>query len=607
MTQTSWQVGQSSLAKKFYASFGVVLVLLAGIAGAAFWASAQMTSSTNEVGHVASAKAEAAATLSGLAAYIHESQTRFVLTRNASYEDHLGDVQQFKLGLRTLARDSVSAVDRAHLAKIESAFATVQHFDNVLHADVATKHQAAAEAIVQGGANDAADALASAADDYRAAADQQKARAIAQFNSTRSVSSWIVGIVTALAFVIALACAFALLRSIRRPLSQVMDRLRGLDEHDLASLSGGLQAIAGGDLTVEAHPSTQPIKDYRSDELGQMMARFNAMLTKTHEGLTSYNDMRVKLAGTLGEVSHTAEAVTSSSHQMACTSEESGRAVAEIAQAISDVSEGTERQARMLDSARTTAQEVARSITATAEHAQATAEVAVGARSAADEGVRAAQQASEAMTSVRDSTGTVTDAIRELAGKSEAISAIVKTITGLADQTNLLALNAAIEAARAGEQGRGFAVVAEEVRNLAEESQRAAGEISTLIAQIQGETNKVVNIVEDSANRTNDGADTVELTRSAFERIGTAVGDMTARVEHIAASAEQVAAESQRMQDYIDDVARLAEASSASSQQASAAGEQTSASTQQVAASAQQLATSAESLNQLISQFKLPL
>jgi methyl-accepting chemotaxis protein len=84
----------------------------------------------------------------------------------------------------------------------------------------------------------------------------------------------------------------------------------------------------------------------------------------------------------------------------------------------------------------------------------------------------------------------VTGAIGELAAKSEQIGAIVATITAIAEQTNLLALNAAIEAARAGEQGRGFAVVAEEVRKLAEESQRAAAEISTLIGAIQVETRK---------------------------------------------------------------------------------------------------------------------
>ena len=75
--------------------------------------------------------------------------------------------------------------------------------------------------------------------------------------------------------------------------------------------------------------------------------------------------------------------------------------------------------------------------------------------------------------------------IDELAQSVNQIGGFVSIITKIADQTNLLALNAAIEAARAGDQGRGFAVVAEEVRKLAEESGRAAGEISGLIEKLQ--------------------------------------------------------------------------------------------------------------------------
>src|SRR6185312_928154 len=129
------------------------------------------------------------------------------------------------------------------------------------------------------------------------------------------------------------------------------------------------------------------------------------------------------------------------------------------------------------------------------------------------------RQAREGRQRRRRPVGT---AIQDLSTKSERIGGVVDTITAIAEQTNLLALNAAIEAARAGEQGRGFAVVAEEVRKLAEESQDAAGQISSLIGEIQGQTHQVVDVVAEGGRKTEDGVATVEQARAAFEQIGTA-------------------------------------------------------------------------------------
>ena len=257
----------------------------------------------------------------------------------------------------------------------------------------------------------------------------------------------------------------------------------------------------------------------------------------------------------------------------------------------------------MIEQARIAAEEVADAVRASAESARATVTVAAEARQVAHDGVGAAEQADVAMRSVHASADAISAAIAELAAKSGRIGAIVETITGIAEQTNLLALNAAIEAARAGEQGRGFAVVAEEVRKLAEESQQAAGSIARIVAEINTETNRAVEVVSDGSRRTNEGTRIVQRTRDAFEAIGAAVEQMTALIEEIAAGSVQIAAGATAVQSHIGEVAAVAEQSSASTQQVSASTQETTASAHEVAATAQALSSQADELNRLVASF----
>lgn len=131
-------------------------------------------------------------------------------------------------------------------------------------------------------------------------------------------------------------------------------------------------------------------------------------------------------------------------------------------------------------------------------------------------GVENAKRELHIMSADVEEALSVTD---ELMDRMNSIHTILDEINGIASQTNLLSLNASIEAARAGEHGRGFSVVAEEIRTLSEGSVKAAGNIQSILSQLQQVANKVAEKISSGAEAAKGGVLEIDVLTKLFDEI----------------------------------------------------------------------------------------
>lgn len=155
----------------------------------------------------------------------------------------------------------------------------------------------------------------------------------------------------------------------------------------------------------------------------------------------------------------------------------------------------------------------------------------------------------EGMNTIRETINEANKRIKRLGERSQEISTVIDLIKDIAERTHVLALNSSVQAAAAGEAGRGFAVIAEEVQRLAENSKRATSEISSLVKNIQIETNDTMTTMERTIGYVVEGSRLAESAGRQMNETRKTTGELVAAVRDIAANTERQAEISNRLRE----------------------------------------------------------
>nr|WP_017738831.1 methyl-accepting chemotaxis protein [Pseudomonas sp. CBZ-4] len=336
----------------------------------------------------------------------------------------------------------------------------------------------------------------------------------------------LLALATVLALVFGLIAAWAITRQIIIPLNQTLKVA---------------ERVASGDLSHN-------LDSARQDELGQLQRAMQSMT--------------VGLRELIGGISDGVTQIASAAEQLSAVTEQT--------------SAGVNSQKVETDQVATAMNEMAATVQEVARNAEEASEAAVAADQQAREGDKVVGEAIAQIERLATEVGNSTLAMGDLKRESDKIGSVLDVIKSVAQQTNLLALNAAIEAARAGEAGRGFAVVADEVRSLAQRTQKSTEEIEELIVGLQSGTQQVATIMDNSRGLTDSS---VELTR----RAGAALGNITRTVSTIQAMNSQIATAAEQQSAVAEEINRSVLNVRDVSEQTSSASEETAASSAELA------------------------
>ncbi len=224
---------------------------------------------------------------------------------------------------------------------------------------------------------------------------------------------------------------------------------------------------------------------------------------------------------------------------------------------------------------------------------------------AASRGAEDMNTATNMMQTIKESVEGTAEVVESLGMQLRDIESFVDTISEIASQTNLLSLNASIEAARAGEAGRGFAVVASEISKLADESNRAALNITSLISEINIKSEEAVNAMREGAQNVVDGTETVNEAGNTFSSIVEMVYSISEQSEKMSVIVGHLSEGTNTIVANIEKIENMSSSVADETQNVSAASQEQTASSSEVAEASGRLAENAQELQAVVEEFSL--
>ena len=305
---------------------------------------------------------------------------------------------------------------------------------------------------------------------------------------------------------------------------------------NMKKISRGLEQVAEGDLTGSVKVSGR-------DEFGDLAQSANHMIQNNKKLVN-------KVHGATGQLELSAEEVKRASEIISDYS-------LDITQAITEINEGMGRQSLH-------AQECVDKTGLLSDDMQEVSQVVEKVEMLVREtdtmihrGIEIIELLGQRAQETTDITNQVGASIEQLSQETENISVFVETITGISKQTNLLSLNASIEAARAGDAGRGFAVVAEEIRKLADDSAKAAGEISHNVQHIGTRTIESVQSARQAEEMVALQGHAVQEVIQVFADMRHRMQELVTGLQEIVASTEQADKEREETLDAVQNISQI--------------------------------------------------